>query len=160
MTRRARLRYFSSLPYHPSNPRACSLGRRRTLLPPRPLPVNSPHLGLPSSCRFPATRNRNHTRNHLRKNDGRSTSAHGLHMLPHPESCHRHFFEMLTHSPQVPPRPVNCSSLEVMYTHPGIQVMNYICSQRRISPQVSCRPAETFPAHVSDIVPCSLATLF
>jgi hypothetical protein len=111
----------------PSDPRALacpfSLGRRSTPRPlPRPLPVDSPHLRL-LGCYFPETRN--HNRNH-RKNNSRSLSAHGLHILPHSDSRHHHFFEILMRFPRVPPPPANCSSLEVMYTVPGLQAMIYM----------------------------------
>jgi hypothetical protein len=151
----ARLQISTSPPF---DPRVCpsSLGIRST---PLPLPVDSPHLRLVlSSCSFPPTRN--HTCNHPRKINSRSLSAHGLHMLPHSDSRHHHFFDMLMHSPRVPPSLANCSSLEVVYTDPGLQATIYMCSQHGISPQLSCRPAETFPAHVSHIVSCSPALPF
>jgi hypothetical protein len=54
---------------------------------------------------FPPIRNRN--RNHLRKNNSRSLSTHGLHMLPHSDSRHHHFFDVLMRFPRLP---LNCSS--------------------------------------------------
>src|SRR5580658_826084 len=107
--------------------------------------MDLPHLRLLGGCSFPPTRdhnrnrNRNHPCNHLRKNNSRSLTAHGLHMLLHSDSRHHHFFDMLTHFPRVPPPPANCSYLEVMNTAPSLQAMIYMCSQRGISPQLSCR---------------------
>ena len=123
---------FSTVP--PSDPRACppSLGKRGIPrpLPLRPLPVNSPH-------------------------NSRSLSTHGLHMLSHPDSRHHHFFEIPMHFPRMPPPLANCSSLEVMDTVPGLQLTIYMCSRHGITQQLSWRLAETFPAHVTDIPPCS-----
>ena len=53
-----------------------------------------------------------------------SLSAHVLHTLPHLESRHHHFFEILMHFPRVPPLPANCSSLGVLYTNPSLQVVS------------------------------------
>jgi len=139
-------RTFRSLLYHH---RACpsSLGRRSS---PRPLPPPSrPNLMLLSNCIFPPARD------HLRKNNSRSLSAHGLHMLPPSDSRHHRFFDMPMQFPRVPPPAANCSSLEVMHAVPSLQTMIYMRSQRGISPRLSCRPAEMFPAHVTDIVPRS-----
>ena len=128
---------LSTLP--PSDPRACPsslLGRRSTqrLLPPRALPVNSPHLSLLrllSNCshdiKFPPTRIHNRNCNRIyshRENNSRSLSAHGLHILPHLASGHHHFLEVFMRFPRLPPPPVNCSSLEAVYMI--VYAMTYI----------------------------------
>jgi hypothetical protein len=88
-----------SLPYHHPDPKVCPCSFRRRITPRplplwlRPLPVDSPHLTLLSGYSFPPTRY--HTCN--------SQSAHGLHMLPHPDSHCHHFFEILIHFLRVPP---------------------------------------------------------
>jgi hypothetical protein len=96
------------------------------------------------------THNRNHTCNAI--TSGKTTVAgsqpvHGLHMLPHSDSRHLAPFPQilntLMHFPQVPPRPVNCSSLEAMYT--GLEAMIYMRSQHRPSPQLSCRQRRSQP---------------
>src|SRR6266478_6088974 len=60
--------------------------------------------------------------------------------------------------PRLPLPLANCSSLEVMHT--TLHATIYMCSQHGISPQLSCRPVETLPAHVFHTVPCSPALSF
>src|SRR5712672_645793 len=99
----------------PSNQTGSSLGRRSTLLLTWPLRKDSLHeLNLANSYGFLPNRNCNHTCNHLRKNNSRRLPADGLHMPPHLDSRHHHFFVNAMHFPRVPPSPANCSSLEVM----------------------------------------------
>lgn len=142
--------------------RACPLsleiGSIPSTLPPRSLqvPMDSPRLRLLSNCEFLPTPNRNH----LRKANSRGLSTHGPYMFPHQGGRHHRFFDMVMHFPRVPPPPGNCSFLEVMSTGPSLQAMIYMCSQHRTSPQHSCKPAETLPAHVTRIVLCSRALPF
>ncbi len=60
-----------------------------------------------------------------------------------------------------PRRPLplaNCSFLEDLQT--ALHTTIYMCSQHGISPQLSCRPLESLPAHVMDTVPRSQALSF
>ena len=146
---------FSTLP--PSNPRACSpLERRSGLLLTRSLPIDSLHLhDLTANTHiFLLDHNRNRNRNHLRG----SLSTHGLHILPHLASGHHHFLDVFTRFPQLLLTKVNCFSLEAIHT--TVHAMISMLSQHGISPQLSCRPVEMFPAHVTDILPCSPALPF
>jgi hypothetical protein len=117
---------FSTSP--PSNPRACPLLRRRsTLLPLRPLPTGSLHnFRLANSYSFLPNRNRIHTRNHPSKHNNRSLSTHGLHILPHLDSCHHHFLDIFMRFPRLPLPPVNCSSLEAKHTVTTVNTMIYM----------------------------------
>jgi hypothetical protein len=157
------LSVLSVLPLPSSDPTGCpSSGRRSTPLLTRSLPIDSIHsLSRANSHSFLPNPNRNHTRNHISKHSNRSLSTHGLHILPHSDSRHHHFFDTLIHFLRVLPPAAICSSLEVvMYTDPGLQAINYMCSQHETSLQLPCGPAETFPAHVMHIVPCSQALSF
>src|SRR5258708_20597003 len=104
-----------------------------------------------NSYKFPPSRNRNRTRNHLSQINSPRLSTHGLHILPHLDRRHHHFLEMVIRFPWSLLSLANCSSLEVMYTAPSLQAMIYMCSQRGISLQLSCEPAERLLAHVPDI---------
>ena len=44
----------------------------------------------------------------------RGLSAHGPHMLPHPDHHHDRFSNSVMHCPRLPPLPANCFSLGVM----------------------------------------------
>jgi len=98
------------------------------------------------------------SRNHLSKSSSRSLSTHGLHMLPHWDTCHHHFLDLILRLPRLPPPPANYSSLEVM--HRTLHTTTYMCSQRGISPQLFCRLVERPPAHVGHMVPRSPALSF
>ena len=79
-------------------------------------------------------------------------------MLPHPDRRHRHFPDMVMHFPRVLLPQANCFFSEVLYT--TLHAMIYMSFQREIYLQLSCKPAERFPAHVSGMQARSLAASF
>jgi hypothetical protein len=74
-------------------------------------------------------------------------------MLPHPDHHHRRVPDIVMRCPRLLPLLANCFSSGVM--HSVLQTVIYMYSQRVVSSQLSGTQVETFPPHLSDIVPCS-----